>query len=247
MTPDNKYTAMQKSHYEITADEMNRTGNHRHHDANPDYWDILLGDVKRSPKEWAFKRAFDFGCGQGRNIINLLKLGQVGGLTAWASVDGGDIAQGNLDYAAKNIASEMGVMDRTKLYLLNGVELNGVPSDEYHFVMSTIVLQHIPVYTIRRKILSEFYRILKPGGMVSFQMGFDYKLKPVGGDRYMTRDYYEDYVDATTTNGRQDVSVTNLEQIGKDLKEIGFGPSTIELGPPFSDEHDKWVYARAVK
>ena len=37
---DNRYTKMQKSQYK------NGTSNHEEHNENPDYWDILLGELK---------------------------------------------------------------------------------------------------------------------------------------------------------------------------------------------------------
>ena len=44
MDINNKYTKMQKSFFNNIADGMNK-GNHKEHDDNPDYWDILLGDI----------------------------------------------------------------------------------------------------------------------------------------------------------------------------------------------------------
>ena len=37
-------------------------------------------------------------------------------------------------------------------YVTDGQSLNPAPSEEYDFIFSTIVLQHIPVYNIRRSI-----------------------------------------------------------------------------------------------
>ena len=43
----NPYTQMQLHHYETTADMMN-VENHRVHNGNPDYWDILVNDTESS-------------------------------------------------------------------------------------------------------------------------------------------------------------------------------------------------------
>ena len=41
---NNNYTQMQKSSYNVG------TSNHLEHNDNPDYWDILLGDLKDKNK-----------------------------------------------------------------------------------------------------------------------------------------------------------------------------------------------------
>ena len=64
---NNNYTQMQKSSYNMG------TSNHLEHNDNPDYWDILLGDLKDKNK-WKNKKALDFACGKGRNVINMLSL-----------------------------------------------------------------------------------------------------------------------------------------------------------------------------
>ena len=46
--------------------------NHKQHNDDPEYWDILLKDIVDNPSFWEGKRALDFGCGCGRNIENLL-------------------------------------------------------------------------------------------------------------------------------------------------------------------------------
>ena len=65
--PKNPYTLMQKGWYNPG------TNNHEEHNNNPDYWDILLKDLKDKDK-WAGKNALDFGCGKGRNVTNMLSL-----------------------------------------------------------------------------------------------------------------------------------------------------------------------------
>lgn len=234
MEPTNKYTQMQKAQYEREADLMNQTGNHRHHDANKDYWDVLLGDIQKEPAKWKGKKAFDFGCGQGRNIVNMLKLAE------WEGVDGGDISQGNLDFAANNIAKEYGTTSKTNLFCLNGTELNGVQSETYDYIMSTIVFQHICVHDIRIGLLKELYRILKPGGLLSFQMGFD-RTKRYGVD------YYANFLEATATNGICDVCVSDPEQVKQDLLKIGFKNDVIKVLPSFADGHPNWIYIKVTK
>ena len=53
MDSTNRYTMMQKGQY------YNGTSNHLDHNNNPDYWDVLLGDLKDSNK-WTNKIALDF-------------------------------------------------------------------------------------------------------------------------------------------------------------------------------------------
>jgi ubiquinone/menaquinone biosynthesis C-methylase UbiE len=236
MVDASKYTQMQKRQYEAEAPLMNETGNHRHHDANQDYWDILYGDIKFNREAWSGKRAFDFGCGQGRNVVNLLRIAD------FAHVDGGDISQGNLDYAAKNIKAEYGTLDKSSLYCLNGVDLQPIPDNTYDFVTSVIVMQHIAVYDIRLAILKEKYRILKKGGVLSFQMGFDDHFH----DEY-TIGYYENATDVTRTNGYADVCVLDPKDPLDDLTKIGFKDVTYQIRDQFADRHHKWIYFRAVK
>ena len=57
----NPYTQMQLHHYETTADLMN-VENHRVHNGNPDYWDILVRDTESDFRD---KVGLDFGCGCG--------------------------------------------------------------------------------------------------------------------------------------------------------------------------------------
>src|SRR3972149_3826739 len=92
LTADNPFTRMQRAYYNATADIM-AVENHRGHDANPDYYGLLLSDVADHPHRWQGKRALDFGCGIGRNVDNLLRLAE------WEAVYGCDISQANIERA----------------------------------------------------------------------------------------------------------------------------------------------------
>lgn len=230
MNANNKYTLMQKEYYENQSTNMN-CGNHRGHNANPDYWDILLEGVKEHP-DWV---CFDFGCGCGRNIINMLKLGV-------KKVDGCDISSNNIFNTKQNIMNEFGFCS-SDLYVVSGTGIDScVPDNKYDFVMSTIVMQHICVYDIRFSILQGKYRILKPNGILSFQMGMNDKPH----ERAFVK-YYENYYDAVGTNSACDVYITNPEHVVKDLLKIGFKNVTYQIRPPFEDHHKNWIFYRAEK
>ena len=224
------YAKMQKEQYETTSHLM--IGNHRSHDNNPDYKGILLAPI--------FKMkggvALDFGCGHGRNVQNLLAE------DIFDRVDGVDISANNIEYATKNII-QCGV-DSSKFNLMvnTGLEASVLPSDEYSFVVSTIVLQHICCYDIRFNILKDIYRSMKQDGILSFQMGF-------GTDHMNTAGYFDNAFSATATNSLHDVRVENEDQIIGDLIKIGFKKENIstEIRPSFEDRHKQWIYVKVVK
>jgi SAM-dependent methyltransferase len=230
MLPSNPYTAMQRGFYdrEGVTGNMNRE-NHRHHTTNPDYWTILVGETEDpSYKE---KTGLDFGCGCGRNVQNLIG--------RFKRMDGVDISPVLVEQARANILRDGHSTESFQLYTCDGVSLNGIPDDEYDFLMSTIVLQHIAVYQIRYNYMKEFLRVLKPGGRLSFQMGF--------GRRVGSTPYYENNYSSTTTNGGNDVSVTDPSQLTKDLADIGFTEVEFVIREPFDDHHEKWIFVKAKK
>jgi len=233
MDIDNKYTIMQKKYYESTAHLMAET-NHIAHNSNPNLWFILFKDCVNFDSN-NNKTAFEFGCGCGRNIANLLRMN-------FKQADGCDISLKNIKNAKKYLIDEFNDIDKSKLYVTNGVELNGVESNKYDYVISTIVLQHISVYEIRYNILKELYRIMRKDGIFSFQMGFDYHPHDIYKIEYKENNY-----DAEGTNGYCDVIVTDPNQIIDDLKEIGFKNISCLISEPFCDNHHKWIYVRCAK
>jgi SAM-dependent methyltransferase len=227
LNTNNPYTTMQRNQYEREADLMNEE-NHMFHNANQDYWDILVADTEIGFRD---KLGLDFGCGCGRNIQNLWY--------RFKSMDGVDISEGNLIHARENIDKAGCPSNRSKLYICNGIDLSNIQSDQYDFVMSTIVLQHIAVHDIRYNYLKEFYRIMREGGLLSFQMGF--------GEGHGKAAYHENHYHATATNSLHDAVVTDSSQITDELFEIGFKNITYAIRPPFSDGHPNWIFVKAYK
>jgi FkbM family methyltransferase len=223
----NPYTQMQKSQYERDADLMNQE-NHMFHNSNQDYWDILVGDTESNFRD---KVGLDFGCGCGRNVMNLWM--------RFRRMDGCDISGGNLRHARENLIKCGCPPGRFELHEVNGVNLSGLNSDEYDFIMSTIVLQHIAVHDIRCNYFREFYRVMKPGGLLSFQMGY--------GEGYGKAGYYDNHYQATGTNSLHDTRVTDPEQIAGDLRKLGFVNIRHVIRPSYADFHPHWIFVKAEK
>lgn len=235
---NNKYTHMQKDFYDSTSDIM-AIENHRGHDSCPDYYGLLLSDIFNNSDNWTGKAALDFGCGIGRNVDNLSKLAN------WSFVDGCDISSENIVRADKFLST---VLNKSKynLYTTTGVDLYPIESNRYDFVMSTIVLQHIAVHTIRFSIMMDIFRVLKSGGLFSFQMAQYNSVKE-------TAEYYDDIYDAPGTNGRFDVTVDDPQNVIDDLEEIGFKNISYEIRNEWDANNrsyiptENWIYFKAWK
>jgi ubiquinone/menaquinone biosynthesis C-methylase UbiE len=210
------------------------TNNHPEHNSNPDYWGILLENVIKNTKKYKNKHALDFGCGQGRNVSNLLKLAE------WKTVDGIDISESNINMCKKTHDPNM-----SNFYHNNGKDFSALSTNFYDFVMSTIVLQHICVYDLRYELLKEIFRVMKIGGVFSFQMGY--------GDKTFVKDaqisgYYDNNHTAPHSNGSYDVRVSNEQELIQDLTKIGFKKITCVVKPSWADGgHSYWIYTEAVK
>jgi 2-polyprenyl-3-methyl-5-hydroxy-6-metoxy-1,4-benzoquinol methylase len=230
--PKNSYTLMQKRWYNPG------TNNHEEHNNNPDYWNILLKDLKNKDK-WAGKDALDFGCGKGRNVTNMLSL------CDFNTVDGVDISEGNINHCKETYLEQ-----NSKWFCNNGVDLQELQSSHYDFVMSTIVYQHICVYDIRRSLTEEIYRVLKPGGIFSLQctIGKTGVVMTQENIEKFRVGYYDNAWDAKTTNSFYDHRVQDTQQIVDDFGDIGFKDFTFTALDSFADKGNKdWLYVRCVK
>jgi len=231
--PNNKYTQMQLNAYNHMASQWSMSnknpvvGSYDGHNNWKDY-DLLFENIEHKQD----KIALDFATGPGRNIIKYSSL--------FKRIDGVDISLINIENAKKNIAFNN--IEVPNLYVNNGVDLSMIDTETYDLVFSTIALQHISVYDIRKNIFREIFRILKPGGVFTAQMGYGYTpaKKTVG--------YYENHYDARWTNGGCDVCVENADQLKGDFDDIcfkDFSYTITRTGP--GDAHPNWIFFNAKK
>ncbi|EGB03766.1 hypothetical protein AURANDRAFT_67754 [Aureococcus anophagefferens] len=223
-----RYVAMQRKFYDPAAQEL-VSGNHVIHNDAAEYWGMILKPVVRDPRVWRGKRALDVACGGRRNVANLLRL------AAWDRVDGCDLVARHVEGALAFVGRDG--WDRSKFHAWQsaGAGLAAAdgrapaPVDEYDFVMSTIALQHICVYVVRRGILEDILAALRPGGLVSLQMVYRAPHEaPLDPARHAP--YDANVFDANGTNSDHDVRVTDLDRVVEDLEDIGFVDVEYEVG-----------------
>jgi SAM-dependent methyltransferase len=185
-------------------------GGHHHHNPDPDYWNILLGDVKSNSERWKGKKAFDFGCGCGRNLVNLSTLAD------WSNIDGCDISPSNAGYAKEwfDKANTTSAVCRT--WENNGRDIQPT-SYKYDFIMSHIVFQHISNYDVRFSILSDMYNSLEEGGLCSLHFM----------DLGQSVSYFEN------SNDWLNCRVENPQFLFDDFTKIGFNDVQIAVGPDY--------------
>ncbi len=237
--PSDRYLAMQRATYEgaATGESVSPgtletdyvVGSWREHDEWSDYEEYLMRYVPSEPT-WI---ALDFGCGPGRNIRRWSH--------RFARIDGADIAQANLDNASVFLRGHVPEAKQPRLYRTGGADCGDASDCTYDFVFSTIALQHICVHSVRFSILTDIYRRLRPGGRLSVQMGFGLPSPDSVG-------YFDDFVDAQSTNRGCDVAIASADQPREDLETIGFVgfESWVRpVGP--GDSHPSWIFFTATR
>lgn len=238
MDSSNIYTQMQKREYDNMAQSWSLenidpvVGTFMAHNNWKDYDDYLFKDISNLKD----KIVLDFGCGPGRNIAKYREM--------FLKMDGVDICETNLKNAKKWVSHNIKNPDLSndvELYICNGVDLTSIPDSKYDIVMSTICMQHICVYEIRFNYLKEFFRVLKPGGYITIQMGY-------GENSPMSVDYYANNYNATKTNRGCDTQITNPLQLETDLTKIGFVNFKHYIRPVGpGDFHPNWIFFNAQK
>jgi len=83
-------------HFDLDVFFRERTSNHDDYNDNPNYFSQLKKKISGDPEKLKNKTALDFGCGKGRNGINLRRL------TNWKCVDLVDISIENIKYCKDN-------------------------------------------------------------------------------------------------------------------------------------------------
>lgn len=113
-------------------------------------------------------KVLEIGCGVGR-IIKYLR-------ERFAQVDGVDISENMVQFAKQYLADGK---QNGEVYVNNGYDLQQLPDQNYDFVYSTIVFQHIRSISIVKSYFQETFRVLKPGGYFRLQV-HDYSASSLG-------------------------------------------------------------------
>lgn len=201
------YNSMQIKEYKNYSNNFNNAmelcvGNFQAHEAYP-YEKYLMERYKGERKI-----ALDFACGMGRMMNRFMDL--------FDKVDGVDLSLENITYAKQYLEENGHSEHKFDLYQSTGMGVSIDKKDYYDFIFSTIALQHISVYEIRKSIFKDLLSLLKPGGSCCFQMGFGWD----NGNYWFSNKYT-----ARSTNGGDDVSIpddSHLAGIKKHFEDIGF-------------------------
>ena len=132
---------------------------------------LLAAIVSVLGREIPLTSALDFGCGVGRLTLPLARRA--------VRVTAVDVAPTMLAHARQN-AEKAGLRNVT---FIESHALAALPSGQFDFIGSLLVLQHIPVsagYEIIRTLL----RLLAPGGVAALHLTFE---RPGGALRHMAR------------------------------------------------------------
>lgn len=117
----------------------------------------VLSRLKKAGLKVGNQRALDFGCGVGRLTKALGK--------HFEEVHGVDVSPSMIKLANQYKTAK----DGCEYHLNSGSNLAMFQNDSFDFIYSNITLQHIrPKYT--KRYIGEFLRILKPNGVLVFQI-----------------------------------------------------------------------------
>ena len=230
---EESFAEFQKRYYDLESDNM-KIEDHASHNYNPNLWLIGYGPLLLYPQKFRNSNCLDFACGTGRNMINLSKF------NIFKEVHGADISLNNLNNAKIKHASNFN-KSNFHYHLTDGKSAKIVTNKKFHFIFSTIALQHIPVHRIRSSILEDLISVLHEDGILSFQMGFGSK-KFGGKNRFGSVSYKTNFTSARETNGSHDTRVESPDEIVNDLNDLGLPYVKIFITEAFNDKHPFWIW-----
>jgi ubiquinone/menaquinone biosynthesis C-methylase UbiE len=103
-------------------------------------------------------RVLEIGCGTGRMTVPLSRI--------FGHVDAVDISA-EMIARARTAAQNR---NNIRLHVNNGVDLSMFADEEFDFVLSAIVFQHIPKRIVVENYVMEAWRVLRPGSLFKFQV-----------------------------------------------------------------------------
>ena len=100
----------------------------------------------------------EIGCGAGRMTVPLCKM--------FGRVDAVDVSPA-MAAQARVALKDCG---NAAVHVNNGMDLSGFPDEQFDFVFSGIVFQHIPRKSIVESYIRESWRVLRPNSIFKFQV-----------------------------------------------------------------------------
>ena len=198
--------------------------NHYQHNLEPDFWKYMMSDLLETPDLFRDTLTLEYGCGAGRNLVSMLSLAPI------RRADGIDISKDNAANSQAFVESKFG-KGRSICLQGNGYSCLPFASETYSFIMSHQVFIHIPNREIRKEILKDFVRVLRPGGIAV--VGFKTMTQAVG-----YADNYASFPKNVT------IVPADKELIDFDFREAGFSDVAIHEGANFVDSKlEFWVRA----
>lgn len=119
------------------------------------HMDQLFSAVSALNLPRAYERALEFGCGAGRFMPHFE--------TRFKEVWGADVSPQMIDLASR-------YNPRCRFHLVTGPDLQFFPENHFDLIYSFLVLQHLPNKSAIIGYIKEFMRILRPGGLATFQL-----------------------------------------------------------------------------
>lgn len=151
--------------------------------------DIYLFDQLLKGRIAPGMRILDAGCGDGRNLIYFLREGY--------DVYGVDRKEEAIQHL-RQTASELAPAQRENRFRVEQIEKMSFANDTFDVVVACAVLHFAEHDTHFGQMISELWRVLKPGGLLFVRLastiGIEDQIKPLGGRRYVLPDGSERYL-----------------------------------------------------
>jgi SAM-dependent methyltransferase len=129
--------------------------------------EAVLARARSLGRPTQYSRALDFGCGVGRLSRAISRSFQV---------------CVGVDISPAMVAMAKQLNPACEFYVLTEPNLNTFEHEYFDFIYSNIVLQHQPAESLVFAYISEFLRVLRPGGILVFQLPhyipLRYRLEP---------------------------------------------------------------------